>query len=267
MSVDRQYEMLLRRVRHGGVDREDRTGVGTRGTFGERLRFDLTKGFPRVTSKYVAMKPVKAELLWFLSGQTNVRPLQAQGVRIWDEWADADGELGPVYGSQWRSWPDYDGGSIDQIGRLVESLKVDPFSRRHIVSAWNVGAIKDMALPPCHVFFQCYVQGEWLSLQVYQRSADLFLGVPFNIASYALLTHMLAQQTGHVAKELVWLGGDVHVYHSHFGQVDEQLRQPVLPFPRLRLRKAADMFSYTMGDIDASEGYVHGPTLRAPVAV
>lgn len=267
MTVDRQYEMLLRRVRHGGVDREDRTGVGTRGTFGERLRFDLTKGFPRITSKYVAMKPVKAELLWFLSGQTNARLLQEQGVHIWDEWAAEGGELGPVYGSQWRSWPDYDGGSIDQISRLVESLGVDPFSRRHIVSAWNVAALPDMALPPCHVFFQCYVQGDWLSLQVYQRSADVFLGVPFNIASYALLTHMLAQQTGHVAKELIWLGGDVHIYHNHFNQVDVQLRQPVLPFPRLRLRKAADLFSYAMTDIDASEGYVHGPMLRAPVAV
>ena len=267
MAVDRQYEMLLRKVRREGVDREDRTGVGTRGLFGERLRFDLTKGFPRITSKYVAMKPIKAELLWFLSGQTNVRPLQEQGAHIWDEWADETGELGPVYGSQWRSWPDYDGGTVDQISRLVESLKVDPFSRRHIVSAWNVGALKDMALPPCHVFFQCYVQGEWLSLQVYQRSADVFLGLPFNIASYALLTHMLAQQTGHVATELIWLGGDVHVYRNHFDQVDEQLRQPVMEFPRLRLRKAKDMFSYRMDDIDASEGYVHGPTLRAPVAV
>lgn len=267
MAVDRQYEMLLRRVRREGVDREDRTSVGTRGLFGERLRYDLTKGFPRVTSKYVAMKPVKAELLWFLSGQTNARLLQERGVHIWDEWADADGELGPVYGSQWRSWPDYDGGTVDQISRLVESLKFDPFSRRHIVSAWNVGALDRMALPPCHVFFQCYVQGEWLSLQVYQRSADLFLGVPFNIASYALLTHMLAQQTGHVAKELIWLGGDVHVYRNHFDQVDVQLRQPIMGFPRLRLRKAPDMFSYRMEDIDASEGYVHGPTLRAPVAV
>ncbi len=268
-GVDVAYEELLAEVLTSGARKSDRTGTGTLSVFGRQLRYDLTKGFPRITTKFVAMKAVKGELLWFLRGDTNVRWLQERGITIWDEWADAAGELGPVYGHQWRSWQGADGTTYDQIAQLVADLRANPDSRRMIVSAWNVGALQDMALAPCHAFFQCYVADGKLSLQIYQRSADLFLGVPFNIASYALLVHMLAQQTGLQPGELVWTGGDCHIYLNHLEQVRTQLsRVPqAYSFPTLRLNRADSIDSYQMDDIDASEGYRHHPTIKAPVAV
>lgn len=268
-GVDVAYEELLAEVLTSGARKSDRTGTGTLSVFGRQLRYDLTKGFPRITTKFVAMKAVKGELLWFLRGDTNVRWLQERGITIWDEWADAAGELGPVYGHQWRSWQGADGATYDQIAQLVTDLRANPDSRRMIVSAWNVGALQDMALAPCHAFFQCYVADGKLSLQIYQRSADLFLGVPFNIASYALLVHMLAQQTGLQPGELVWTGGDCHIYLNHLEQVRTQLsRVPqAYSFPTLRLNRADSIDSYQMDDIDASEGYRHHPTIKAPVAV
>lgn len=265
--IDDQYERLLHTTQLLGVPKTDRTGVGTTSTFGERLRYDLSRGFPRITTKFVPMKAVKAELLWFLSGSTSNDDLHALGATIWDEWADEDGDLGPIYGHQWRSWPTYGGGAIDQIDRLVHTIRKDPDSRRMVVSAWNVSQLDSMALYPCHVGFQCYVAQGRLSLQVYQRSADLFLGVPFNIASYALLTHMLAQQTGLQPGELIWVGGDCHIYRSHFDQVREQTSRDPRPFPTLRLRRAPDIFSYQMDDIDASEGYNPWPSIKGEVAV
>lgn len=267
-KINDQYERLLEDVLDNGEPRHDRTGVGTRAVFGRQLRYDLSKGFPRITTKYVPMKPIKAELLWFLRGEDDISWLQGQGVHIWDDWADTDGYVGPLYGVQWRSWIDSYDMAIDQIRRLIAGLKSDPHSRRHLVSAWNVGELSEMALAPCHAFFQCYVSGDGrLSLQVYQRSADLFLGVAFNIASYALLTHMLAQQTGYGVGELIWTGGDCHIYDNHVEQVKEQLSREVFPFPRLRLRRRDSIDDYRMDDIDASEGYRHGGVLRAPVAV
>lgn len=268
-GVDVAYEELLAEVLTSGTRKSDRTGTGTLSVFGRQLRYDLTKGFPRITTKFVAMKAVKGELLWFLRGDTNVRWLQEHGITIWDEWADAAGELGPVYGHQWRSWQGADGATYDQIAQLVADLRANPDSRRMIVSAWNVGALQDMALAPCHAFFQCYVADGKLSLQIYQRSADLFLGVPFNIASYALLVHMLAQQTGLQPGELVWTGGDCHIYLNHLEQVRTQLsRVPqAYSFPTLRLNRADSIDSYQMDDIDASDGYRHHPTIKAPVAV
>lgn len=268
-GVDVAYEELLAEVLTSGARKSDRTGTGTLSVFGRQLRYDLSKGFPRITTKFVAMKAVKGELLWFLRGDTNVRWLQERGITIWDEWADAAGELGPVYGHQWRSWQGADGATYDQIAQLVADLRANPDSRRMIVSAWNVGALQDMALAPCHAFFQCYVADGKLSLQIYQRSADLFLGVPFNIASYALLVHMLAQQTGLQPGELVWTGGDCHIYLNHLEQVRTQLsRVPqAYSFPTLRLNRANSIDSYQMDDIDASEGYRHHPTIKAPVAV
>ena len=268
-GVDVAYEELLAEVLTSGARKSDRTGTGTLSVFGRQLRYDLTKGFPRITTKFVAMKAVKGELLWFLRGDTNVRWLQERGITIWDEWADAAGELGPVYGHQWRSWQGADGATYDQIAQLVADLRANPDSRRMIVSAWNVGALQDMALAPCHAFFQCYVADGKLSLQIYQRSADLFLGVPFNIASYALLVHMLAQQTGLQPSELVWTGGDCHIYLNHLEQVRTQLsRVPqAYSFPTLRLNRADSIDSYQMDDIDASDGYRHHPTIKAPVAV
>lgn len=268
-GVDVAYEELLAEVLTSGARKSDRTGTGTLSVFGRQLRYDLSKGFPRITTKFVAMKAVKGELLWFLRGDTNVRWLQERGITIWDEWADAAGELGPVYGHQWRSWQGADGTTYDQIAQLVADLRANPDSRRMIVSAWNVGALQDMALAPCHAFFQCYVAEGKLSLQIYQRSADLFLGVPFNIASYALLVHMLAQQTGLQPGELVWTGGDCHIYLNHLEQVRTQLsRVPqAYSFPTLRLNRADSIDSYQMDDIDASEGYRHHPTIKAPVAV
>lgn len=268
-GVDVAYEELLADVLLHGHAKGDRTGTGTRSLFARQLRYDLSAGFPRITTKFVAMKAVKGELLWFLQGSSNVRWLQERGITIWDEWADADGELGPVYGVQWRSWPSRDGGAIDQVRGLIDTLRRDPDSRRMLVSAWNVSELDRMALAPCHAFFQCYVADGRLSLQVYQRSADLFLGVPFNIASYALLTHMLAQQAGLEVGELVWTGGDCHVYTNHVEQVREQLsRVPqAYPFPTLRLERAESIDAYTMEGIDASEGYEHHPAIKAPVAV
>lgn len=268
-GVDVAYEELLAEALLRGRPKADRTGTGTRSLFARQLRYDLTAGFPRVTTKFVAMKAVKGELLWFLQGGTNVRWLQERGISIWDEWAGPNGELGPVYGAQWRSWPARDGAAIDQVHGLVETLRRDPDSRRMLVSAWNVADLEAMALAPCHAFFQCYVAGGRLSLQVYQRSADLFLGVPFNIASYALLTHMLAQQADLEVGELVWTGGDCHVYDNHVDQVRTQLsRVPAAhPFPTLRLGRARSIDAYRMEDIDASEGYRHHPAIKAPVAV
>ena len=264
MAVNDQYERLLQDVLDTGEPRNDRTGVGTRAVFGRQLRYDLSEGFPRITTKYVPMKAVKAELLWFLRGEQNINWLLEQDVHIWDDWADTDGYVGPLYGYQWRSW----GGCHDQIKQLIRDLREDPHSRRHLVSAWNVGDLSEMALAPCHAFFQCYVSNDSrLSLQVYQRSADLFLGVAFNIASYALLTHMIAQQTGLSVGELIWTGGDCHIYDNHVSVVKEQLTREVFPFPRLRLRRRDSIDDYRMSDIDASEGYQHGGVLRAPVAV
>lgn len=267
-DINVQYERLLKDVLDSGEPRDDRTGVGTRSVFGRQLRYDLSRGFPRITTKYVPLKPVKAELLWFLRGEQNINWLRLLDVHIWDDWADDNDSVGPLYGYQWRSWIDSDGMAIDQIKRLIQSLRTDPHSRRHLVSAWNVGDLPQMALAPCHAFFQCYVSNDSrLSLQVYQRSADLFLGVPFNIASYALLTHMLAQQTDLSVGELIWTGGDCHIYDNHVKQVKEQLTREVFPFPRLRLVKRTSIDRYRMNDIDASDGYQHHGTLRAPVAV
>lgn len=262
--IDNGYELLLQDVLDNGEPRQDRTGVGTRAVFGRQLRYDLSQGFPRITTKYVPMKVVKAELLWFLRGEDNISWLQEQDVHIWDDWADTDGYVGPLYGVQWRNW----GSTHDQIKKLIQGLRENPHSRRHLVSAWNVGELSEMALAPCHAFFQCYVSSDdRLSLQVYQRSADLFLGLPCNIASYALLTHMLAQQTGLSVGELIWTGGDCHIYDNHISAVRTQLTREVFPFPRLKLRKRDSINDYVLEDIDASEGYRHGGVLRAPVAV
>ncbi|CAA9222698.1 MAG: Thymidylate synthase [uncultured Arthrobacter sp.] len=266
------YEDLLRDVMVNGTAKSDRTGTGTRSVFGRQLRFDLRESFPLITTKRVHFKSVALELLWFLRGESNVRWLQEQGVSIWDEWADADGELGPVYGVQWRSWPTPDGGHIDQIAAVIEGLKTNPDSRRHIVSAWNVSEISNMALPPCHAFFQFYVEPSpegpgRLSCQLYQRSADTFLGVPFNIASYALLTLMVAQQAGLEPGEFIWTGGDVHIYDNHVEQVTEQLSREPYPYPRLRLTRTPESISdYTLEDFEVLD-YRHHPTIKAPIAV
>ncbi|WP_204531801.1 thymidylate synthase [Arthrobacter tumbae] len=265
--VPTPYEDLLRDVLANGTPKSDRTGTGTRSVFGRQLRFDLAESFPLITTKRVHFKSVALELLWFLRGDSNVSWLQERGVRIWNEWADEDGELGPVYGVQWRSWPTPEGGHIDQIERLIEGLKTNPDSRRHIVSAWNVADIENMALPPCHAFFQFYVAEGKLSCQLYQRSADTFLGVPFNIASYALLTLMVAQQVGLAPGEFVWTGGDVHIYDSHLEQVAEQLSREPYPYPSLRLnRKPESIFDYELEDFTV-ENYQHHPTIKAPIAV
>jgi thymidylate synthase len=265
-APDTQYEDLLRRVMFNGDPKPDRTGTGTRSVFAQQLRFDLEHGFPLITTKRVHFRSIAYELLWFLRGDRNVGWLREHGVTIWDEWADADGDLGPVYGVQWRSWPTPDGGHIDQISDVLRTLTTNPSSRRMVVSAWNVGEIPEMALPPCHAFFQFYVAEGRLSCHLYQRSADLFLGVPFNIASYALLTHMFAQQAGLRVGEFVWTGGDCHIYDNHVDQVREQLSREVLSFPRLELRKAASLFDYAFEDFEVVD-YRHHPTLKAPVAV
>jgi len=267
VSIPTPYEDLLRDVLEHGTHKSDRTGTGTLSVFGRQLRFDLSKSFPLITTKRVHFKSVAVELLWFLRGDTNVKWMQDQGVTIWDEWADADGELGPVYGVQWRSWPTPDGGHIDQIAELIKNLKSNPDSRRHIVSAWNVSELKDMALPPCHAFFQFYVADGKLSCQLYQRSADTFLGVPFNIASYALLTRMIAQQTGLEPGEFVWTGGDVHIYDNHMDQVLKQLAREPYDYPQLNItRKPDSIFDYTLDDFEVV-GYQHHPTIKAPIAV
>ncbi|WP_144719643.1 thymidylate synthase [Agrococcus jejuensis] len=265
--MSQPYETLLADVLANGVAKGDRTGTGTRSVFGRQLRYDLAEGFPLVTTKRVHFKSVALELLWFLRGDSNVRWLQERGVTIWDEWADADGDLGPVYGVQWRSWPTPSGESIDQLSQLVEQIRANPDSRRLIVSAWNPADIPSMALAPCHAFFQVFVADGRLSLQIYQRSADMFLGVPFNIASYALLTHMLAQQTGLEVGELVWTGGDCHIYDNHVEQVERQLSREPYPLPTLRFARTPDsILDYEYDDIEVV-GYEHHPGIKAPVAV
>ena len=262
-----QYLELLRRVLDDGVEKGDRTGTGTRSVFGHQMRFDLTAGFPLVTTKRVHTRSVFAELLWFLRGDTNVKWLQDRGVTIWDEWADADGDLGPVYGYQWRSWPTPDGGHVDQIAKIVDQIRRDPDSRRHIVSAWNVSDIPQMALAPCHALFQFYVADGRLSCQLYQRSADVFLGVPFNIASYALLTHMLARECGLEPGVFVWTGGDCHLYSNHLEQARLQLSREPRALPRLVIKdRGQDLFSYEGGDFQF-ENYEPHPHISAPVAV
>ncbi|MEY9892182.1 thymidylate synthase [Catenulispora sp. MAP12-49] len=263
---DTQYEDLLHRVLTSGTAKSDRTGVGTRSLFGHQLRYPLQDGFPLITTKKVHFKSVAYELLWFLRGEGNVRWLQEHGVSIWDEWAAEDGDLGPVYGVQWRSWPTPDGRHIDQIAEVLRLLRANPDSRRIIVSAWNVAELENMALPPCHAFFQFYVADGRLSCQLYQRSADMFLGVPFNIASYALLTHMIAAQTGLEVGDLVWTGGDIHIYDNHVEQAELLLTREARPFPTLELKPADSLFDYTYADI-AVLGYDPHPAIKAPVAV
>jgi thymidylate synthase len=272
--VRSQYEDFMRHVRDHGAAKSDRTGTGTKSVFGYQMRFDLREGFPLVTTKKVHLRSIIYELLWFLRGEGNARWLQERDVTIWDEWAAADGSLGPVYGVQWRSWPTPVGGHIDQIARVVEQLKADPDSRRIIVSAWNVAALPDMALLPCHALFQFYVapaagldEPRRLSCQLYQRSADIFLGVPFNIASYALLTHMLAQQCDLGVGDFIWTGGDCHIYSNHAEQVDLQLSRPPFPYPTLEIgRRPASIFDYTFEDFAVAD-YRHHAAIKAPVAV
>ena len=262
-----QYHDLMRHVRTSGTRKTDRTGTGTLSVFGHQMRFDLAHGFPLVTTKKVHLKSVVHELLWFLRGDTNTRYLREHGVTIWDEWADANGELGPVYGKQWRSWPTPDGGSVDQISQVLEQLRAAPDSRRIIVSAWNVGQLSQMALMPCHAFFQFYVADGKLSCQLYQRSADIFLGVPFNIASYALLTHMIAEQCDLEPGDFVWTGGDCHLYLNHLEQADLQLSREPYPLPSLHIaRRPPSLFDYTFDDFEF-RNYQHHPAIKAPVAV
>jgi thymidylate synthase len=254
-------------VREHGTRKTDRTGTGTLSVFGHQMRFDLREGFPLVTTKKIHLKSVVHELLWFLRGETNTAYLRENGVSIWDEWADANGELGPVYGKQWRSWPTPDGGSIDQISEVLKQLRTQPDSRRIIVSAWNVGELSQMALMPCHAFFQFYVADGRLSCQLYQRSADIFLGVPFNIASYALLTHMIAEQCDLGVGDFVWTGGDCHLYLNHLEQTDLQLSREPYPLPKLVIRRRpASLFDYTFDDFEFVN-YQHHPAIKAPVAV
>lgn len=263
----RQYLDLLADVMRNGTDRPDRTGTGTRSVFGRQIRFDLSQGFPLVTTKKLHLKSIIYELLWFLRGETNVRWLQERGVKIWDAWADENGDLGPVYGSQWRSWPDGQGGSIDQIANVAQSLRTKPDSRRHMVSAWNPAEVDEMALPPCHCLFQFYVADGKLSCQLYQRSGDVFLGVPFNIASYALLTQMMAQVTGLKVGEFVHTFGDVHLYANHFEQAEEQLRREPRPLPQLTLNPdRTDIFAFEYEDFLIT-GYDPHPHIKAAVAV
>ena len=263
----RQYLALMRDVLEHGARKEDRTGTGTLSVFGRQIRFDLGEGFPLVTTKKMHVKSIIHELLWFLQGATNVKYLRENGVTIWDEWADPEGNLGPVYGFQWRSWPTPDGKSIDQIADVVREIRRNPDSRRLIVSAWNVADIPDMALAPCHALFQFYVVDRKLSCQLYQRSADLFLGVPFNIASYALLTHMVAAQCDLGVGEFIWTGGDCHLYLNHLEQVRTQLAREPLPLPRLVLkRRPADILGYRFDDFEIA-GYHSHPAIKAPIAV
>jgi thymidylate synthase len=263
----RQYLDFLRHIRQHGARKEDRTGTGTLSVFGYQMRFDLAAGFPLVTTKKLHLRSIIHELLWFLSGETNVKYLHDHGVSIWDEWADEHGNLGPVYGKQWRAWPAADGRSIDQLARVVEQLKTDPNSRRILVSAWNVGQLDQMALLPCHALFQFYVADRRLSCQLYQRSADALLGVPFNIASYALLTHMLAQQCDLDVGEFVWTGGDCHLYLNHLEQADLQLMREPFPLPKLALRrKPPSLFDYSFEDFEILD-YRHHDAIKAPIAV
>lgn len=270
-DIPTPYEDLLRDVLAHGSHRADRTGTGTTSVFGRQMRFDLAQSFPLLTTKKVHFRSVVLELLWFLRGSSNVRWLQERGVRIWNEWADENGDLGPVYGVQWRSWPTPSGEQIDQIARVLESLRTSPYSRRHIVTAWNPAEVEEMALPPCHAMFQFYVTPvqdgpDRLSCQLYQRSADLFLGVPFNIASYALLTTMVAEQVGMVPDEFVWTGGDCHVYDNHREQVQLQLSRAPRPYPRLEIAPRSSLEEYQLEDFTLV-GYDPHPTIKAPIAV
>lgn len=262
-----QYLSMMRYVRDNGARKNDRTGTGTLSVFGYQMRFDLSRGFPVITTKKLHLRSIIHELLWFLSGDSNIRYLKENGVSIWDKWADDNGELGPVYGVQWRNWPAPDGGTIDQISQVVEALRENPDSRRILVCAWNVAELPNMALPPCHCLFQFYVADGKLSCQLYQRSADIFLGVPFNIASYALLTHMLAQQSGLSVGEFIWTGGDCHLYLNHLEQVDEQLQREPLALPRLAIkRRPESIFDYRYEDLEILN-YESHPHIRAAVAV
>ena len=262
-----QYETFLKHVYETGVDKNDRTGVGTRSLFGYQMRFNLAEGFPLVTTKKLHIRSIVHELLWFLSGSSNIKYLHDNGVSIWDEWADENGDLGPVYGVQWRSWPAPDGRKIDQISNLIEGIKKNPDSRRHLVVAWNPAEVDKMALPPCHCLFQFYVAQGKLSCQLYQRSCDMFLGVPFNIASYALLTHMIAQQCDLQPGDFVWTGGDCHIYDNHIEQTKLQLSREPRPYPKLVIaRRPASLFDYQYEDF-SFEGYDPWPAIKAPVAV
>jgi thymidylate synthase len=263
----KQYLDLLNHIMHNGTDKSDRTGTGTRSVFGYQMRFDLNQGFPVLTTKKLHLRSIIYELLWFIAGDTNIRYLNEHGVTIWDEWADDNGNLGPIYGHQWRSWPTPNGETIDQLAALVESLKNNPDSRRHIVSAWNVAEVKKMALPPCHALFQFYVAEGKLSCQLYQRSADVFLGVPFNIASYSLLTMMLAQVCGYSPGEFIHTFGDAHIYRNHFEQVALQLSREPRPLPRMIINPdKKDLFSFEYEDFTL-EGYDPYPGIKAPIAV
>lgn len=263
----RQYLDFLRHIRQHGARKDDRTGTGTLSVFGHQMRFNLEDGFPLVTTKKLHLRSIIHELLWFLTGDTNVRYLREHGVSIWDEWADKDGNLGPVYGKQWRSWPTADGRNIDQLAGVIEQLKCNPNSRRIIVSAWNVGDLDRMALLPCHALFQFHVAGQRLSCQLYQRSADALLGVPFNIASYALLTHMLAQQCDLKVGEFIWTGGDCHLYLNHLEQADLQLTRAPFPLPRLVIRrKPPSLFEYSFEDFEVLD-YRYHAAIKAPIAV
>ncbi|WP_321397893.1 thymidylate synthase [Emcibacter sp.] len=263
----RQYQDLMRHVRDNGVKKEDRTGTGTISVFGYQMRFDLDEGFPVLTTKKLHLKSIIHELLWFLTGETNIRYLKENGVSIWDEWADDAGNLGPVYGHQWRSWPSRNGETVDQISNLVRMIETNPDSRRLIVSAWNVADVDHMALPPCHCLFQFYVADGKLSCQLYQRSADIFLGVPFNIASYALLTKMLAQVTGLKAGEFIHSFGDAHLYLNHLDQVEQQLSRAPMPLPEMKINPdVKDIFDFKFEDFELV-GYEAHPHIKAPVAV
>ena len=263
----KQYLDLLSHVMEHGIEKRDRTGTGTLSTFGYQMRFDLSEGFPLMTTKKLHLKSILYELLWFLSGSTNVRYLQEKGVRIWNEWADADGNLGPIYGYQWRSWPAADGRTIDQVSAVVDSLKRNPDSRRHIISAWNVGEIEKMALPPCHILFQFYVAGDRLSCQLYQRSADIFLGVPFNIASYTLLTLMMAQVTGYKPGEFIHTLGDAHIYLNHIDQVSLQLTRDPRPLPRMIVNKEVDnILEFKYEDFVLADYNPH-PAIKGEISV
>ena len=260
-----QYLSLMREVRDNGVKKEDRTGTGTLSLFGHQMRFDLSEGFPVVTTKKLHLRSIIHELLWFLRGDSNIQYLKDNGVSIWDAWADENGELGPVYGVQWRNWPKPDGGHVDQISQIMQQLKENPDSRRIMLSAWNVGEIENMALPPCHCLFQFWVAEGKLSCQLYQRSCDIFLGVPFNIASYALLTHMLAQQADLKVGDFVWTGGDCHLYSNHLEQADEQLQREPLPLPRLAIkRRPPSIFDYEYDDFEILN-YESHPHIKAAV--